>query len=168
MPLDELAAELLASPDYQKASSSDARKRAAERFLMPYLDGFRPTPLICNELYARAQHVFSIVQEKVSSPNDFASTAQLAATLLAFTGRYNQNARPFNWKYTAADLTGLLQRISAHHEPASQPARGCLTPPNLRRHPTKPRLPVALSGLYGADGGLPDGLGRARPGHRRE
>ena len=66
--------------------------------------------------------VFSIVQKKVISPNDFASTAQLAATLLAFTGRYNQNARPFNWKYTAADLTGLLQRISAHHEPASQTA----------------------------------------------
>ncbi len=65
---------------------------------------------------------FSIVQKKVVSPNDFASTAQLSATLLAFTGRYNQTARPFNWKFTAADLARLLERISAREEPPAQPA----------------------------------------------
>ena len=65
---------------------------------------------------------FSIVQKKVISPNDFASTGQLAATLLAFTARYNQTARPFNWKYTAADLAGTLDRISAHQQPAKPPA----------------------------------------------
>jgi len=64
---------------------------------------------------------FSIVQRKVVSPNDFASTAQLSATLLAFTGRYNQTARPFNWKFTAADLARLLERISAREEPPGQP-----------------------------------------------
>jgi hypothetical protein len=58
--------------------------------------------------------------EKVISPNDFASTGQLAATLLAFIDRYNQTARPFNWKFTSADLAGLLQRISARQEPANQ------------------------------------------------
>ena len=69
----------------------------------------------------QAEIVFSIVQKKVISPNDFATTAQLAATLLAFIDRYNQTARPFNWKFTAADLARLLQRISAHPEPASLP-----------------------------------------------
>jgi transposase len=64
---------------------------------------------------------FSIVQKKVLTPSDFASTAQLAATLLAFTDRYNQTARPFNWKFTATDLARLLQRISAHQEPANLP-----------------------------------------------
>ncbi len=64
---------------------------------------------------------FSIVQKKVISPNDFTSTSQLAATLLAFTDRYNQTARPFNWKYTAADLARLLDRINGHQEPASLP-----------------------------------------------
>ena len=53
---------------------------------------------------------FSIVQKKVISPNDFASPGdQLAATLLAFIDRYNQTARPFNWKFTATDLARLLQ-----------------------------------------------------------
>jgi DDE superfamily endonuclease len=63
---------------------------------------------------------FSIIQKKVISPSDFASTGQLAATLLAFTGRYNQTAWPFNWKFTAADLAGLLKRISVH-EHAQEP-----------------------------------------------
>ncbi len=57
--------------------------------------------------------------EKVISPNDFAGAGQLSATLLAFTDRY-KTARPFNWKYTAADLAGLLDRISAHDEPAHE------------------------------------------------
>ena len=65
---------------------------------------------------------FSIIQKKVISPNDFASTGQLAATLLAFTDRYNQAARPFNWKYTAADLARTLDRISARDQPAEIPA----------------------------------------------
>jgi len=64
---------------------------------------------------------FSIVQKKVISPNDFASTGQLAATLLAFTRRYNQTARPFNWKFTAADLASFLDQLHGHEEPASLP-----------------------------------------------
>jgi hypothetical protein len=63
------------------------------------------------------------VQKKVISPNDFASTGQLSATLLAFTHRYNQTARPFNRKFTTADLAQLLHRISASDEPAQQPSR---------------------------------------------
>jgi hypothetical protein len=46
--------------------------------------------------------------------SDFASLAQLSKTLLAFIDRYNQTAGPFKWKYTAADLAGLLRRISEH------------------------------------------------------
>ena len=65
---------------------------------------------------------FSIIQKKVVSPNDFASTAQLSATLLAFIDRHNKTARPFNWKFTAGDLAGMLKRISAREEPAQEPA----------------------------------------------
>ena len=37
--------------------------------------------------------------------------------------RYNQTARPFNWKFTADDLTALLRRISEREQqpPASKP-----------------------------------------------
>ena len=33
-----------------------------------------------------------------------------------------QTARPFNWKFTAADLARLLGRISAHERAAREPA----------------------------------------------
>jgi len=33
--------------------------------------------------------------------------------------RYNRTARPFNWKFTADDLTALLQRISQHEQTAT-------------------------------------------------
>jgi hypothetical protein len=53
--LDDLAAELLASPAYQRASSAAARRQAAGRFLVPHADGFSPPPQVRDELYARAQ-----------------------------------------------------------------------------------------------------------------
>ena len=67
---------------------------------------------------------FSIIRKKVVSPNNFACLEDLSVTLLAFTERYNQTAKPFNWKFTAADLGRLLERISAREEsaePASLP-----------------------------------------------
>ena len=82
---------------------------------------------------------FSIIQKKVVSPNDFASLDQLAATLLAFVDRYNQTARPFNWKFTAADLATTCSAASAStsNPPATRPAypRPPDTPTNLRGHP---------------------------------
>jgi len=79
------------------------------------------TPVHASWLNQVEIFVFSVIQKKVVSPNDFTSTGQLAATLLAFIDRYNQTARPFNWKYTAADLARLLDRINGHQEPASLP-----------------------------------------------
>ena len=66
---------------------------------------------------------FSITQKKVITPNHFASLDELAGTLLAFVDRYNQTARPFNWKFTAADLARLLDRISAREHAAQNPAK---------------------------------------------
>jgi hypothetical protein len=69
-----------------------------------------------------AEIFFSIIQKKVVTPNDFASTTELSQTLLAFVDRYNLTARPFNWKFTADDLTALLGRISEREQnPATHP-----------------------------------------------
>src|ERR1700688_30258 len=59
----------------------------------------------------------SIIQKKVVSPNDFAGLDELCRTLLAFAGRYNQTARPFNWKFTTSALTALIRRISEQEQP---------------------------------------------------
>ncbi len=103
-------------------NGSDHRgKKAARRLRDAYPNAIMiHTPVHASWLN-QVEIFFSIVQKKVISPNDFAGPSQLSATLLAFTSRYNQTARPFKWKFTAADLTGLLQRISAHDEPAQEP-----------------------------------------------
>jgi transposase len=69
--------------------------------------------------------VFSVLQRKVIKPVDFADLDELAAQLTAFGPRYNAAARPFDWRFTRADLADLIKRIDAHQattQPASLPA----------------------------------------------
>jgi len=54
-----------------------------------------------------------VIQRKVLTPNDFADPDQIRSSLAAFEARYNAIARPFNWKFTRADLSDLLRRIDA-------------------------------------------------------
>src|ERR1700730_3388747 len=63
--------------------------------------------------------LFSVLHQKVLKPNDFPGLGTLSHALLAFVNRYNRTARPFNWKFTANDLTALLRRISQHEQAAT-------------------------------------------------
>lgn len=54
---------------------------------------------------------FSVVQRKVLTPNDFSTTEELADRILAFQGRYEQIAKPFEWKFTRSDLARLMRRL---------------------------------------------------------
>ena len=63
--------------------------------------------------------VFSVVQRKVVSPNNFRDLAEIEARLSAFEIRYNATASPFDWKFTATDLNDLLARIDAHERPSA-------------------------------------------------
>jgi transposase len=67
----------------------------------------------------QAEIYFSVVQRKALTPNDFTGLGQIRDRLAAFEIRYNAIARPFNWKFTRADLSDLLHRIDAHD--ATQP-----------------------------------------------
>jgi hypothetical protein len=62
----------------------------------------------------QAELYFSVVQRKALTPSDFTSLDQIRDRLAAFETRYNAIARPFSWKFTRTDLTGLLRRIDAH------------------------------------------------------
>ena len=55
---------------------------------------------------------FSVVQRKVLTPNDFSSLAQVADRLLAFQDYYEQIARPFEWRFTRADLQELMSKLA--------------------------------------------------------
>lgn len=55
--------------------------------------------------------VFSIIQRKVIKPADFADLAALGDRLGRFADRYNQTATPFDWRFTTADLSAMLERV---------------------------------------------------------
>ena len=55
---------------------------------------------------------FSIVQRKVLTPNDFASLVAVEERLLAFERRFGEAARPFEWKFTRADLAALMAKLA--------------------------------------------------------
>jgi len=56
---------------------------------------------------------FSVVQRKLITPDDFADTDELARQITAFEKRYNQAARPFDWRFSRNDLNHLLNRLAA-------------------------------------------------------
>jgi hypothetical protein len=135
IPFTDLAGRVMARPEYRDAprvfvivdNGSGHRGKAAVtrlRTARPNAVMIR-TPVHAPRL-SQAGIFFSVIQKKVISPNDSPGLDQLSAALLAFVDRYNQTATPFSWKYTAADLKDLLQRISEHDEQETQ-ARNDLT-----------------------------------------
>ncbi len=61
---------------------------------------------------------FSVVQRKVLTPNDFNSLTALEQRLLAFQVRYQTLAKPFQWRFTRADLNSLLDKLNARAKAA--------------------------------------------------
>ena len=131
-PFMDLIGQVMSLPEYKAAprvfvivdNGSDHRGQAAACRLH---DAWPNAIMIHTPVHAswlnQAEIFFSITQKKAISPNDFASLDELARTLLAFADRYNQTARPFNWKFTAADLARLLDRISAREHADRNPAK---------------------------------------------
>jgi transposase len=130
-PFMDLMSQVMSLPEYKDAprvfvivdNGSDHRGQAAITRLQ---DAWPNAIMIHTPVHAswlnQAEIFFSIIQKKVLTASDFASLEELAATLLAFVDRYNQTTRPFNWKFTAADLARLLSRISADEHAARKPA----------------------------------------------
>ncbi len=54
---------------------------------------------------------FSIIQRKVLTPNDFPDLAAVEARLLAFETLYNDTARPFDWRFTRAQVEDRLAHL---------------------------------------------------------
>jgi transposase len=131
-PFMDLMGQVMSRPEYKDAprvfvivdNGSDHRGQpAADRLRDAYPNAIMiHTPVHASWLN-QVEIVFSVIQKKVLTPGDFPGLGTLSYALLAFVNRYNRTARPFNWKFTAGDLTALLRRISQREQPpASQQA----------------------------------------------
>jgi transposase len=130
-PFMDLMSQVMSQAEYKDAprvfvivdNGSDHRGQAAASRLG---DAHPNTIMIHTPVHAswlnQIEIVFSIIQKKALTPNDFPGLGTLSHALLAFVNRYNRTARPFNWKFTAGDLTALLHRISHREQAASQQA----------------------------------------------
>jgi transposase len=127
-PFMDLMGQVMSRPEYKDAprvfvivdNGSDHRGQAAADRLR---DAHPNAIMIHTPVHAswlnQIEIVFSVIQKKILTPNDFPGTGTLSYALLAFVNRYNRTARPFNWKFTADDLTALLHRISQHEQTAT-------------------------------------------------
>ena len=130
-PFMDLIGQVMSRPEYKDAprvfvivdNGSDHRGQTAAGRLR---DAYPNAIMIHTPVHAswlnQIEVVFSVIQKKALTPNDFPGLGTLSYALLAFVNRYNLTARPFNWKFTADDLTALLHRISQHEQAASQQA----------------------------------------------
>ncbi|MGH3410014.1 MAG: IS630 family transposase [Streptosporangiaceae bacterium] len=129
VPFTDLMGTVMARPEYRDAprvfvivdnGSGHRGQKAVKRLARAFPNAIMiHTPIHASWLN-QVEVFFSIIQKKVLSPGDFASTGQLSETLLAFIARYNRTAKPFNWKYTSDDLAGTLRRISEHEQADAQ------------------------------------------------
>ena len=127
-PFMDLMDQVMTRPEYKEAprvfvivdNGSDHRgQAAASRLRGAYPNAIMiHTPVHASWLN-QVEIVFSVIQKKVLTPGDFPGLGTLSSALLAFVNRYNRTARPFNWKFTAGDLTALLLRISQHEQAAT-------------------------------------------------
>ena len=65
---------------------------------------------------------FSILQRKLLQPNDFADLTSLEHAILDFERYYAEIAKPFEWRFTRADLKRLLARIASEQNVPARPA----------------------------------------------
>jgi len=126
-PFTDLIGKIMRRPEYKDAprvfvivdNGSDHRgQAAADRLRNTHPNAIMiHTPVHASWLN-QVEIVFSVIQKKVLTPNDFPGLGTLSYALLAFVNRYNRTARPFNWKFTADDLTALLRRMSQREQAA--------------------------------------------------
>jgi len=64
----------------------------------------------------QAEILFSIVQRKALTPNDFATLPELARHLMDFGQHYRNIAQPFEWTFTRADLDRVLTKIADRND----------------------------------------------------
>lgn len=55
---------------------------------------------------------FSIVTRKVLTPNDFSSLAEVEDRIFSFQDRYQEVAKPFEWKFTRVDFNRLYEKLT--------------------------------------------------------
>lgn len=120
-PFDRLVEQVMTSEPYSRArrvfwivdnGSSHRGQASVERLQRQWPN----LVLVHLPFYAswlnQIEIVFSVIQRKVLTPNDFTSLQRVVDRLDAFEHHYNQIAQPIQWTFTRTDLQQLIARVS--------------------------------------------------------
>jgi hypothetical protein len=121
VPFDRLVADVMTQEPYASArrvfwvvdnGSSHRGERATNRLAKRWPNVILVHLPVHASWLNQIEIYFSILERKVLRPNDFDSLFALEDRILGFQDRYQQNARPFEWKYTREDLTRFLVKLA--------------------------------------------------------
>lgn len=120
-PFGRLVEQVMATEPYASArrvfwvvdnGSSHRGQRAVDRMRQRWPNAHLVQLPVHASWLNQVEIYFSVVQRKVLTPNDFVDLADVESRLGAFERRYEQTAKPFEWKFTRSDLTKLLERLA--------------------------------------------------------
>jgi hypothetical protein len=128
VPFDRLVAQVMDQEPYRSArrvfwimdnGSSHRGQRSVQRLQSRYPNAHVVHGPVHASWLNQIEIYFSIIQRKVLTPNDFPDLQAVADRLERFERHYEAIAKPFQWKFTRADLNQLLQRLGRHTQTAS-------------------------------------------------
>jgi hypothetical protein len=128
-PLHRLVDQVMQQQPYRSARrvfwvSDNGSSHRGERSVLRLRDWYANAIQVHTPVHAswlnQIEIYFSIVTRKGLLPSDFPDLAAVEKRMLDFQARYEEHARPFEWRYTRADLARLLARLSGDQAPASR------------------------------------------------
>ena len=121
VPFDKLIDQFMSQEPYRSAKRvfvvvDNGSAHRGQRSIRRLQGRYKNLILVHTPVHAswvnEAEIYLSVVQRKALTPNNFADLDTLERTLLAFGRRYEQIARPFEWKFTRKDLHKVLERLN--------------------------------------------------------
>jgi hypothetical protein len=134
-PFGRLVAQVMGDPEYRPPHGRDARgvvfwvvdngsSHRGEASVKRLSGAHGNAVLVHTPVHAswlnQVEIYFSLLQRKVLTPNDSADLLELELRIKLYEELTNQQARPFDWKFTKYDLFDLLQRLARREAAASQ------------------------------------------------
>ncbi len=127
-PFGRLVAQVMDQEPYRTASrvfwvvdngSSHRGEASVKRMLSWYGNAILVHTPVHASWLNQVEIYFSLLQRKVLTPNDSTNLQELELRIKLYEDLTNQQARPFDWKFTKYDLFDLLQRLARREATAS-------------------------------------------------
>jgi len=130
-PFDRLVASVMKREPYRSArrvfwivdnGSSHRGEKAASRLRQRWPHVILVSLPVHASWLNQIEIYFSILQRKLLTPNDNTRLQELASKILLFQARFQEIAKPFQWKFNRHDLAQLMGKLLQRSQPFARSA----------------------------------------------